>query len=231
MSPPNVPFFGLALALVATVWSAGCMHPGPNDAARVGPFFTPANVEREPTSGGLRRVVVLPIWAAPPVTTESAAGFDEIFLNALQQEHRFEVVAMTREECLRRFRREALSSSGALPTHLLAALKADYAADGVLFLDLTVYSAYKPLTIGVRGKLATIDGARLVWTFDNVFASDEPAVANAARHHFIDRDKAAPIDMTPAVLQSPSRFAAYVAAATFATLPPVADPIAGPGRN
>lgn len=230
MSGPTVATLRLALALGAAVFSAGCMHPGPYDTARVGPFFAPGNVEREPTIGGLRRVVVLPICAAAPVTTESAAGFDEIFLNALQQERRFEVVALTREECLRRFRREALSSSGALPTNLLNALKAEFAADGVLFLDLTVYSAYKPITIGLRGKLASIDGARLIWTFDNVFAADEPTVANAARHHFLDRDKAAPIDMTPAVLQSPSRFAAYVAAATFATLPPVADPIAATGQ-
>ncbi len=230
MSRAVVVSFRLALAWGTALWSAGCMHPGPYDAARVGPFFTPANVEREPTIGGLRRVVVLPIWAAHPVTTESAAGFDEVFLNALQQERRFEVVALTREDCLRRFRRESLSSAGALPTNLLSVLKAEFAADGVLFLDLTVYSAYKPITLGVRGKLASIDGARLIWTFDNVFAADEPSVANAARHHFIDRDKAAPIDMTPAVLQSPSRFAAYVAAATFATLPPVADPIAGTTR-
>jgi hypothetical protein len=202
------------------------MHPGPHDPARVGPFFTPTNVEREPTIGGLRRVVVLPIWPAPAVAAESAAGFDEIFLHALQKEHRFEVVALSREECLRRFRRDSLASSGALPTNLLAVLKAEFAADGVLFLDLTVYSAYKPIALGLRGKLATIDGARLLWTFDNVFSADDPAVANAARHHFIDRDKAAPIDMTPAVLQSPSRFAAYVAAAAFATLPPIADPIA-----
>ncbi len=227
MSRPVAAPLRLALALGAAAWSAGCMHPGPYDTARVGPFYSPANVEREPTIGGLRRVVVLPLWAAHPVSNESAAAFDEVFLNALQQEHRFEVVALTREECLRRFRRESLSSSSALPTNLLAVLKAEFAADGVLFLDLTVYSAYKPITFGVRGKLASIDGARLIWSFDNVFAADDPAVANAARHHFIDRDKSAPTDMTPAVLQSPSRFAAYVAATTFATLPPVADPITG----
>ncbi len=227
MTSPAAASLRLAITLGAAAWVAGCMHPGPYDAARVGPFFAPANVEREPTIGGLRRVVVLPLWAAHPVSTESAAAFDEVFLNALQQEHRFEVVALTRDECLRRFRRESLSSSGALPTNLLKVLKAEFAADGVLFLDLTVFSAYKPITIGVRGKLASVDGARLIWTFDNVFAADEPTVANAARHHFIDRDKAAPIDMTPAVLQSPARFAAYVAAATFATLPPVADPVTG----
>ncbi len=212
------------VALGAAALAAGCMHPGPYDAARVGPFFVPANVEREPTIGGLRRVVVLPIWPAPPVAAESAASFDEIFHHALQKEHRFEVVVLTREECLLRFRRESLASSGVLPTDLLMVLKAEDAADGVLFLVLTDYSADKPISLGVRGKLATIDGARLLWTFDNVFAADDPAVANAARHHFIDRDTAAPIDMTPAVLQSPSRFAAYAAATMFETLPPVVPP-------
>lgn len=231
MSGPAGAPIRLAAALAAAAWTAGCMHPGPYDEARVGPFFVPSNVEGEATTGGLRRVVVLPIWAAHPVSTESAAGFDEVFLNALQRERRFEVVALTREDCLRRFRREALPSSGALPTNLLGALKAEFAADGVMFLDLTVYSAYKPIAIGLRAKLASIDGARLVWAFDNVFATDEPAVANAARRHFLDRDKAVPLDLTPAALQSPSRFAAYVAAATFATLPPPADPLAEGGGN
>ncbi len=160
------------------------------------------------------------------MTPESAANLDGTFQTALQRANRFEVVALTREECLRRFRGEAISSSAALPHDLLETLKRDFAADAVLFMDLTVYQPYKPLAIGLRGKLATIDGTRLVWTFDNVFSADVPAVANAARHHFLDADRSAPADLTIGVLQSPSRFATYVAAATFATLPPSAMPVA-----
>ncbi len=211
----------IAAALALT---AGCMHPGPQDPARVGPFFTPANHVGEPSLGGLRRVVLLPLWCGPTTPSDSAAALDEVVVAALQAENRFEVVALSREECRRRFRVEALASSAALPVDLLPALKREFGADAVLFVDLTVFHAYKPLALGFRAKLAAIDGSRLIWSFDNTFSAEDPLVANSARHHFIDRDRSVPADLTPAVLQSPSRFATYATAAMFATLPPVMPP-------
>jgi hypothetical protein len=207
------------------------MHPSLDDPARRGPFFAPTNHAGDVSLGGVRRVVVLPVWGAPGITMESSASLDEIVLTALQKENRFEVVVFTREDCRRRYLADALSSSGALPADLLDMLKREFAVDGVLFVDLTVFNAYKPITVGLRGKLATIDGSRLIWTFDNLFAADDPAVANSARHHFLDRDRSAPADLTPAVFQSPAKFAGYAAAAMFATLPPVLPPLAvAPGR-
>jgi hypothetical protein len=197
------------------------MHPARNDPARVGPFFTPANYSGDPTIGGIRRVVVLPIWVGEGTPPESAAALDDIFVTALQREKRFEVVKFSRDEFRRRFHAEALSSTANLPHDLFSVLQRDSAADAVLFIDLTAFNAYKPLTMGLRGKLAAIDGSRFIWSFDNVFASAAPAVANSARHHFLDRDKEIPADRTGAVLQSPARFAEYAAASMFATLPPV----------
>jgi hypothetical protein len=214
----------LAIATFVTL-VGGCMHPGPYDAARVGPFFTPTNFQRETSTVGIRRVVVLPVWVGGTTPTESAAALDEVFLTALQHQNRFEVVSLSREDCRRQFRTEALSSSSALPHDLLSKLRRDFAADAVLFIDLTVFQAYKPLKLGLRAKLATIDGSRLVWTFDNLFSADEPAVANSARRHFLNHDKSVPADLTAGVLQSPSRFAAYAATAMFATLPPVTPPV------
>jgi hypothetical protein len=64
-----------------------------------------------------------------------------------------------------------------------------------------------------------------VWTFDNVFSADDPAVANSARHHFLGADRGGvPADLTPGVLQSPARFAEYAADTMFASLPPIAAP-------
>ena len=211
---------GLTLALLL----GGCVHPGPQDPARVGPFFVPTNHVGEPTLGGLKRVVVLPLWSGPATPPESAAALDDVFLGALQKQNRFEVVALSREDCRRRFHSEALSSASALPHELLASLRREFAADAVLFVDLTVFQAYRPLALGLRAKLAAIDGSRLVWSFDNVFSADDPLVTNAARHHFIDRDRSVPADLTPAVLQSPAHFAEYAATAMFATLPPVTLP-------
>ena len=214
------------LAAVLLALSAGCVHPALADSARLGPFFVPKNHAGDVSLGGVRRVVVLPIWAGPGAPAESAAALDAILVAALQRENRFEVVTFSREECRRRYLADALSSSGALPPDLLDVLKREFAVDAVMFVDLTVFHAYKPLALGLRGKLATIDGTRLIWTFDNLFAADDPAVANSARRHFLNRDRSAPADLTPAVLQSPAKFASYAASAMFATLPPVLPPLA-----
>jgi hypothetical protein len=216
----------VAIALLTLAVSlAGCMHPEMRDPARMGPFFTPKNVVGEPTVGGIRRVVVLPLWVGADTPPESAAQLDEVFVSALQKQNRFEVVTLSRTECLRRFRAEALLSSSALPHNLLPDLQREFAADAVLFVDLTTFRAYKPLALGLRAKLAATADSRLVWSFDNLFAADDPATANGARNYFIDRDRSVPADMTPSALQSPTRFAEYAATAMFGTLPPVVQPI------
>ena len=223
---PFIRLAGLALALAAVLPLSGCLHPPHGDPARVGPFFTPPNHSGDASLGGIRRVVVLPAWVGEGTRPESAAELDGVFLTALQQIKRFEVVAFSRAECMRRFRAEAFSSATDLPNDLLAYLQREYAADAVLFIDVTVYQPYKPITLGLRSKLAAIDGSRLVWTFDNQFSSENPAAANGARHRLLERDRSVPADLTGIVLQSPSRFAGYAAAEMFATLPPVVVPLA-----
>jgi hypothetical protein len=105
-------------------------------------------------------------------------------------------------------------------------LRQEFGADAVMFIDLTVFKPYRPLSLGVRAKLATVDGdVRLIWTFDNVYSAATPSVANSARAHFLESDGGRiPADLTPSVLQSPGRFASYVAASAFSTLPPVYSP-------
>ncbi len=207
----------------------GCGTPAFNDPARAGPFYTPANHFGEPSLGGLRRVVLLPIAGGSFAPQETVASFDPVFAAALQRQNRFEIVALSREECLRKFQAREFSSVAALPRDFLAAIKREFAADAVLFVDVTVFRAYRPLALGLRAKLATLDGTRLVWTFDDVFSADTPAVANSARHHVLTSDRSdVPADLSPAVLQSPVRFAGYAASAMFATLPPVILPGAIP---
>ena len=214
----------VALILAGLAMLTGCMVPPLSDGSRVGPFFTATNRGGDAQlPADLRRVVLLPIAAGTVAPAESAAALDAVFITELQRQNRFEVVTLTRAECLQRFQAEEFSSVGALPADLMKRLRQEFAADAVLFVDLTVFKAYRPLALGVRAKLATLgDNVRLVWTFDNVYSASDAAVANSARAHFVDSDRSGvPADMTPAVLQSPSRFATYVAADMFATLPAV----------
>jgi hypothetical protein len=221
----GLPRLPLVIALLTVL--PGCMAPAFNDPARLGPFFTPVNHVGAPSLGGLRRVVVLPICGGALAPLETVDALDPVFVAALQRQNRFEVVALSREDCRRKFHAEEFSSAAALPHDFLDAVRREFAADAVLFVDVTVFSPYRPLALGLRAKLATLDGTRLLWTFDNVFSADDAAVANSARHFYLGSDRGGvPADLSPGVLQSPVRFAAYAAATMFATLPPVYPPAA-----
>lgn len=213
---------------------AGCANPLANDPLRRGPFFTPTNTTGEASlPSDLRRVIVLPLHGGELAPAETCVALEPVFATALQRENRFEVITLSREDCRRRYGVETIASTSALPRDLLTGLRRDFAVDGVLFVELTAFAAYRPLTLGVRSKLAVVADSRLVWAFDNIFASENPAVANSARRHFsVSSDgSGVPGDLTPAVLQSPSRYAEYVAAAMFATLPPVYSPAAGVAKR
>lgn len=223
----------LAIACGCLVF-AGCANPLASDPVRRGPFFTPTNTTGEASlPSDLRRVIVLPLHGGELAPAETCVALEPVFASALQRENRFEVISLSREDCRRRYGVETIASTSVLPRDLLTGLRRDFAVDGVLFVELTAFAAYRPLTLGVRSKLAVITDSHLVWSFDNIFASENPAVANSARRHFsVNSDgRGVPGDLTPAVLQSPSRYAEYVAAAMFATLPPVYSPAAGVAKR
>lgn len=210
-------------ASAALLLATGCETvPGRYDAVHTGPFYQPRNVVGEkqlPTD--VRRVVVLPTATASVAPSETGETLDAVMVAALQKQQRFEVVRLTRDECRRWFGAEAYSSADALPHGLLEQLARRFAADAVMFVDLTVYQPYRPQTIGLRAKLATVREVRLLWSFDEVISAREPAVANSARRPFLKTDRGGqPLDLSPAALQSPSRFAAFAAETMFATLPP-----------
>jgi hypothetical protein len=214
--------------------SGGCQTAGIGDPARVGPFYSPTNYSGDAQlPATLRRVVLLPVAGGSIAPAESAATLVPLLAAELQKQNRFEVIPLTREETLTRFRLEEISSTAAVPPSFMPQLRRDYAADGVVFVDLTVYKVYRPLSIGLRAKLVSTEGdARVLWAFDDVFAATDPKVANSARRHFAETDRhGAPADFTHAVLQSPSRFASYAAAEMFATLPRVyAPPLSAPAK-
>lgn len=202
-----------SLLLLATGLAAGAAEPKP--------AYTPANhvgVLRLPPE--VRRVVLLPVSGGALLTPEAAADLDQTFVTALQRQVRFEVVPVSRAWCRRYFAQEDFSSVTPLPHDLLLRLASEHAADAVLFVDVTAYRDFRPLTMGVRAKLATFDGPRILWTFDEVIGADNPGVAAGAQAHAkAARASGLPVDLGASGLQSPSRFAAYAADLVFGTLP------------
>jgi len=215
-------FAGLLLLLSTLgVLSACAGLKAFQDPVKAGPFYAPKNFSGDPVMpAGIRRVVLLPVHTEGIATPETAASIDLALVSALQRQARFEVVVLTREESVRWFGAAEFASTEALPPGYLPKLAAKFAADAVLFVDLTVYAPYRPMVIGFRAKLATVQEVRLVWTFDEVVSAGDPTVANRARHEFLQTDRGSqPVDLSPTVLQNPSRFANFVAGAMFQTLP------------
>ncbi|MBI2517601.1 MAG: hypothetical protein HYV95_11925 [Opitutae bacterium] len=225
MSPSrhSVRFLRVASALLAAALLGGCAGgPAINDPVRVGPFFAPRNFAGDKTMPAtIRRVLVLPVCGGNLTEPEAVAALDPVILTTLQRQQRFEVVPLSREECAQRFGAREFSSAGALPHGFLEQVGRYYAADAVLFVDLTVYQPYRPLGLGFRAKLATVQDVRLIWSFDEIFSVTNPAVVNAVRRfHLQEQHTTPPVDLSVAALQSPGRFAAYAADTMFATLPP-----------
>jgi len=206
----------------AVLAAAGCAeHPGPQDPARAGPFYSPRNFTAERNLPvGLHRVVLLPVHGGDLVPRETAEGLDPIFATALQRQQRFEVVPLSRDECEKTFGVPSLSSTSSLPKDFLAILGEKFGAQAVVFVDLTAYQAYPPMSIGVRAKLADVASRRLIWSYDEILSTLQPAVANGLRRYFVQTDRGGvPFDLSTDALQSPARFAAYASETAFHTLP------------
>jgi hypothetical protein len=223
-----LPVFAV-LAFVAVVLLAGCCSVPAADEEPIAASVRPepprpatvnhVGVNRLPPE--VRRVVLLPVSGGSLVTPEAAAALDPVFAEALQRKLRFEVVPVSRDWCRRYFGARDFSSAAALPYDFLARLGADHAADAVLFVDVTAYRDHRPLTLGLRAKLATIAGPRLLWSYDEILTTDDAALAASALEHARANARAGlPVDLSPGVLQSPSRFAAFAADTVFSTLPP-----------
>jgi hypothetical protein len=201
---------------------AGCRTPSEFDSARNGPFFTPTNFQataRMPAE--IRRVLVLPVADDGRLPEDTLDSLDTVLQAALGSAQRFEVVPLSRPACARLTGARAIRSVETLPHDFLARIVADYAADAVLFTDVTTYSPYPPLALGLRAKLVRTDNAAILWAFDTIFSARDTSVVNAARRHWLDTAPAGtPADFSVTALQSPQRFAAYATSAAFATLPP-----------
>jgi hypothetical protein len=216
----------LALSLAALLAGSGCSTLAAKSASKKKKEAAPAarnfvGDKRMPAS--LRRVVLIPVYGGDAAPAESAAALDSVFATELDRQMRFEVVTLSREECQRRFNADSLSSAGALPAGFLEEIGRDYAAQGVLFVDLTAYHPLRPIALGVRAKLALVDGGRLVWSIDEVYSAESPAVVEGLRKFYAstggDRGEV-PANLPEAALISPSRFGAYAANSAFQTLPP-----------
>jgi len=137
--------------------------------------------------------------------------------------------------------RESVSSSAIIPADVVKALRQNYAADAVMFIDFTVFRPYRPIAIGVRSKIVDLRSMEVIWVADGILDTAEPDVATLATQFaglglnvpYIsatipkgkDREAASGNQI---ILQSPRLFAGFVAHEAFASLAPPPPPPVSP---
>ena len=182
--------------------------------------YKPTNlypVERLPTY--FNRVVLMPSYH-PDFASNLLKHADETFYRELSQSRLFEVVQLSTAHCLSLFDSPRLSSSGRLPDNFLTRLQEETQANGVMFIDLHSYKPYKPMTIGIRGKLVDLKSGDFMWAIDETIDAGDASVIVAA--NLFQRGKhvnALSGKTSASVLQSPRLFTKFAAQAIFATLP------------
>ncbi len=180
-----------------------------------------ANVHRPALTGNLTRVAVLPLAGdiQPP---DALREMDKTFHAEFNKVQAFEGVKVNRPEMMDLIHQDQLPSTEPVPRELLVALQQKYAAEAVLFTDITHYRPYRPISISVRTKLVSLKTNDVLWAIDATFDSAEPGVAEAARI-FSKLTEQNPVILkasdSSGVLLSPQRFARFVAREVFATLP------------
>lgn len=173
----------------------------------------------------MRRVALLPLWNEK-LPGEYLRDVDAAFSAELTKKAIFEVVPVTRSQVEALFGERQLSSVETLPAGALAKLRAQFGVEGVLFTDLTSFSPYRPLSMGVRAKLIDVATAKIRWAFDYIYDTGNASVANAAKKFQLQySNEHQPLSSDGgSILLSPSRFAKYVASETYGSLQPQEAP-------
>lgn len=207
----------LAGALLSVMLS-GC-QTGKKGATFVKPAPPQNYFSGEPIGIPIRRVALLPIYN-DKYPAEQLRLLDSAFNAELTKKSIFEVVTVSRSSMENFFGQRQLASVEDLPANLLQKLRERYGVDGIVFTDITHYSPYRPMAIGVRAKLVDATSGEIRWAFDHIFDSGNPAIAEAAKIY----QKQYNLDSLPlpsdggTVLLSPTRFAKFVANQTYVSL-------------
>lgn len=206
-----------ALVAIFAVFTGGCATL---KQVKVAEAPVPENYFATASQGEqLRRVALLPMYSGA-FPDQTVRALDAAFLSELSKRGLFEVVPVSRAQMEAFFGERQFSSTDTLPADVLARLQEKCGVDGVLFTDLTHFSPYRPVSMGVRTKLVAARTGQIRWAFDYVFDAGNAAVAEAAKRFQITcSGEHQPLKTDGgSILLSPMRFAKYVANETYASL-------------
>ena len=161
----------------------------------------------------------MPCYHSDPSSPVLTFG-DDVFVKEMSKFGVFEPMSVSTKFCKDFFGKERLSSSEALPDNFLKILVEKFGANGVLFIDLHSYKAYRPLSLGVRAKLVDLKSGEFMWAIDETIDTGEASVMVAANLYQRGNHVQALSEKTSSsILQSPRLFSKFVAHTLFSTLP------------
>ena len=176
---------------------------------------------------GFDRVAALPIYSPTP-TGGAIQDLDDIFSAELTKLLPIEVVTVSRADLLATIGEGQIASTAVIPLRLVQFLQKKYAVQGIVFTDMPVYRPYRPINIGVRSKLVQIPDMQVLWSANGILDSAEPGISASALQ-YAERSLHGPGGGGgQLILQSPRRYAAFVANGLYGTLP---SPTSGPGET
>ena len=212
-------FISLILCLLTGCSSIGIRRPG-----LVGASYHPKNIfsQSERLPDGIRRVAVLPLaYDSQHGDVEAgAAELKHVLETELRKAQRFELTIISPEQCKLWTGRPNWSAKEKLPPDFFTRLNEHLGCDAVLFVELSDYRAYPPLTVGWDLRLVDVNARTIIWAADEIFDAADPAVATGARRYQLSREHFNPIlvDSRQALI-STRCFGEYTVETLIATLP------------
>ena len=172
-----------------------------------------------PSRAVMRRVAILPVYNSR-LPGEVLKDIDLALNEELSKKAVFEVVPITRQTMENLVDRREISSVERVPGDLFRKLRDQYGIEGVMFNDLTHYSPYRPVCIGVRSKLVDVESGEIHWASDVMLDSGNANVAAAAQAYqkVLCRDNFPVKGDGGTVLLSPRLFAQFAAFSNYASL-------------
>ena len=174
-----------------------------------------------PTVGGriIRRVAFLPVYHER-FTSDALRDLDASFNSELSKKTVFEVVPVSRREMEGLIGLREISSVEKVPGDLFRKLVDRFGVEGVMFTDVTHFSPYRPVAVGVRSKLVDVHTGRIHWASDILLDSSNSGVQTAARQYakVLGRDNFPVEGDGGTVLLSPRMFSQFAAYANYASL-------------
>ena len=218
-------FFSFAFFLILSLafLLIGCATQEERERKRVEntPQYRPTNVySQEVLPNDIKRVVVLPPYSNQ-VSDPKLDTFMQKEVNALVDTNKFETLPIDRRTVANLYGHDTFRASDQLPNDFLDMMVSKYAADAVLFTEITRYDPYQPLKLGVRMNLVSIKDGASIWAMDDGFNSGDPRVASGAMayQNRSDRRQYPSGKIDERVLKSPLLFAEYVFFTAFSSLP------------